>query len=187
MRNFHRVATGIKVDQLVHSIARQPTLWNRYNFRTTFPNTPFAENDDIVVRYPAPEACEEGIEHVINADRSEWYPVVGFLPELADIVLDVMRFSRAYALDRLLITRLPPGGQILAHTDDRGSYVGGGDVERLHLVLQGLPGSLFSCGDETVCMLTGELWWFNPHMEHSAVNNSIDDRIHLLIDLSYWP
>jgi hypothetical protein len=32
-------------------------------------------------------------------------------------------------------------------------------------------------------MRTGEVWWFNNAIEHEVVNNSADDRIHLIVDI----
>jgi hypothetical protein len=49
-------------------------------------------------------------------------------------------------------------------------------------VLQGLPGSLYHCGDETVTMLTGSVWWFQHREIHSVENNAAGDRVHLLVD-----
>ena len=57
------------------------------------------------------------------------------------------------------------------------------DGMRFHVVLHGLPGSLYKCGDEVVCMRTGEVWWFQHREVHSVENNSSDTRIHLLVDL----
>ena len=34
-----------------------------------------------------------------------------------------------------------------------------------------------------VNMLTGEIWWFNNQAEHEIINNSADDRIHLIVDI----
>jgi len=53
-------------------------------------------------------------------------------------------------------------------------------------VLQGLPGSLYKCGDETVEMLTGEIWWFDAHSTHEVLNNSAGDRVHLLVDVRIY-
>ena len=36
-------------------------------------------------------------------------------------------------------------------------------------------------------MRTGEIWWFNPHQVHGVLNNSADDRVHLLVDMLVWP
>ena len=92
-----------------------------------------------------------------------------------------------HELGRLLVTKIRPGGRILPHADVTGDYVNQGNISRYHIVLQGLPGSQFRAGDETVCMRTGEVWWFNAHAEHEVFNNSADDRIHLIADVKHFP
>ena len=98
-----------------------------------------------------------------------------------------MKWTSAYELGRVLITRIPPGGQILPHRDDAGEYVNMRDIARYHVVIQGLPGSLYHCGNETVNMRTGQIWWFNAKLDHAVINESADDRIHLLCDVRTWP
>lgn len=92
-----------------------------------------------------------------------------------------MRRVEGLRLGRVLVTRLAPGRTIAVHADIRGTYAA--RYARYHAVLQGLPGSLFRAGPETVCMQTGEVWWFDGAAEHEVVNNSADDRIHLVIDI----
>ena len=58
--------------------------------------------------------------------------------------------------------------------------------ERYHIVLSGHPGSIFRAGDEQVTMLTGEVWWFDNTKEHEVINNSADDRIHLIVDIKVF-
>jgi len=55
--------------------------------------------------------------------------------------------------------------------------------DRYHIVLKSSPGTIFRCGDEQVYMAMGEVWWFNNLIEHEVLNNSIDDRIHLVVDI----
>jgi hypothetical protein len=76
---------------------------------------------------------------------------------------------------------------MLPHADTEGTYVQEGSIMRYHVVVRGEPGSLFRCGDETVNMRTGEVWAFNALLEHEVMNNSADDRIHLLVDCRIWP
>ena len=186
MKNFYRVAQGVPVNNLMQQVMRQPSLWNENTFRTTFPNTPHAEVDDIWLRFSDPAKCTT-TTNVIGDDTPVWHPPAKALPAVKPIVQAVMATVDAYELGRLLITRLRPGGRILRHADKDGSYVQTADRARYHVVLQGLPGSLYTTGDETVCMQTGEVWWFNAHEEHEVVNNSADDRVHLLVDVRTWP
>jgi len=187
MRNFHKIASGVDVIPLLHAVQRQPELWNANRFRTTFPNTPHVDVDDIILRFSDTEKCPT-TGHVIGDENLVWHPSAAkLLPYAKPIILDLMRRIEAYALDRLLITRLRPGGRILPHADKEGEYVQHSDRARYHVVLQGLPGSLYTTGNETVCMQTGDVWWFHPHEIHSVQNNSSDDRIHLLVDVRIFP
>ncbi len=186
MRYFHKIAEGVQVGALAHAVTRNGHLWNENTFRTTFPNTPHAGVDDIWLRFSDPEKCTT-TSNIIGDDKPIWWPAAQLFPEAKPIILDLMRGTSAYELGRVLITRLPPGGRILGHRDDAGDYVNLRDIARYHVVLQGLPGSLYHCGNETVCMRTGEIWWFNAHELHAVENNSVDDRIHLLVDVRTWP
>jgi hypothetical protein len=185
MRNFHRIADGIAVLPLMHALMRNPQLWNENSFRTEFPNTPHGDVDDIWLRFSDPEKCTT-TSNVIGDDKPIWYPAASILSDAKPIILNLMRGVNAYELGRVLITRLRPGGKILPHRDDAGEYVNMRDIARYHVVLQGLPGSLYHCGNETVCMRTGEVWWFNAHELHAVENGSAEDRIHLLVDVRTW-
>ena len=183
------IARDVDVVPLQHVLMRKPELWNQEKFRTTYDNTPHAEVDDILLRYSAPDKTADPSDtaEVQNDHGAVWYPAAETLPEVKPLVLDLMRYTNAYELTRLLISRLAPGKRILPHADNVGEYVKLGDIARYHIVVRGLPGSLFRCGDEEVNMQSGEIWWFQPHLEHQIVNNSPDDRIHLLADLRKWP
>ena len=179
MRYFYRLAEGIRVLPLMAAIARQPQLWNQDTLRQTFDKSPHAQVDDILLRFSAPgENVGDNLEAV---DRD----AMRALPNVKDEILNVMRVVGGSRLGRVIITKLEPGKKIAPHSDQLGEYAK--YYTRYHLVLQGMPGSLFNCGDETVCMQTGELWWFDASAEHSVVNNSKDDRIHMLIDVRIDP
>jgi hypothetical protein len=193
VRNFHKVAENIPVQGLLHQVTRHKELWNANTFRTTFPNTPHVDVEDIWLRFSAPENCTTTTK-VIGDGDPVWYPAASVLTEARPIILDLMRGMGAYQLGRVLISRVPPGGKILPHRDNAGDYVHAPDVARYHIVLQGHPGSLYMCGEpeegdgavETVQMLTGEVWWFDAHKLHWIHNNSDDDRIHMLVDVRLW-
>jgi len=183
MRNFLRIAQNVNVSPLAHALIRNPHLWNADEFRTTFPGTPHIDVDDILLRFSDTTKCDTTTK-VIGDDFPIWLPAAETLfPHCADIVFGLMREIRAYQLDRLIVSRIRPGGQILAHADNEGAYVNTDDRARYHVAIQGYPGSLYHCGSETVQMLTGEIWWFNAHEVHSIQNNSVEDRIHLLVDV----
>lgn len=183
------IGRGVDVTPLHHAIIRQPELWNENTFRTTYENTPHGDVDDIWLRYSDTErtADPKDTSSVQNDHSAVWYPAAVKLPEAKELVLNLARYVGAYSLERLVISRMKPGGKILPHADAVGDYVHLGDIARYHIVVQGLPGSMFYCGDEQVCMQTGEIWWFDAHQTHEIVNNSSDDRIHLMADFRKWP
>lgn len=178
--------TDVPVATLAHSITRRQDLFNQNTFRTTFPNTPHVDVDDIWIRFSDPNKCTTTTK-VIGDDKPIWYPAAQDLPECKPLIRGLMHQVGAYELGRVLISRIKPGGRILAHRDNDGEYVLTPDIARYHIVLQGLPGSLYHCGEEgeleTVNMQTGEIWWFDAHKMHWVENNSADDRIHLLVDV----
>jgi hypothetical protein len=189
MKNFQLIGRGLDMVPLHHALIRQPGLWNRHAFRRTYENTPHSEVDDIWLRYSDENrtADPRDTAAVQNDHSAVWYPEAAKLPEAKKLVMDLMHYLGAYALERLVISRLAPAKRILPHADAVGDYVHLRDIARYHIVVQGLPGSMFHCGDETVNMQTGEIWWFSAHETHSVENNSADDRVHLMADLRQWP
>jgi hypothetical protein len=43
---------------------------------------------------------------------------------------------------------------------------------------------LFQCGDKEVHIRAGECWLFNSWKNHRVVNNSLERRVHLVVDFS---
>jgi len=186
VRYFQKIAEGVDTVPVLSALQRHPELWNAKRFRTTFENTPHGSVDDIWIRFSDDSKTTDTASVMADGD-CVWHDAIKVLPQVRGIILDVMRRMEAYAVDRVIITRLAPGKTILPHADNEGTYVHDPDRHRYHVVLQGLPGSLYRTGDEIVCMRTGEVYWFDALTEHSVVNNSSDDRIHMLIDLRIMP
>jgi hypothetical protein len=175
MNNFHPMAQGISVTALMNQIARNKQLWNANDLRSTFPGSPHKQVEDIWLRFQ-PLDCKDPV----NDHESVNYPAFFELSEANDLIFNLMRVVKGERLGRVLVTKLAPGKSIAPHIDG-GSH--SEYYERFHVVLQGYPGSIFRCGGETVQMLTGEVWWFDNAVEHEVINNSADDRIHLVIDI----
>jgi hypothetical protein len=169
-------------------LVRQPELWNADTFRTQFPGTPHqaSDVDDILIRFSDTAKCDTQTK-VIGDNTPIWHPAAKCLPQIKPVVLNLMRAVDAWELGRIIISRLRPGGVILPHSDDTGEYVLTPDRARYHIILQNSPGSLYHCGDESVFMPAGSVWWFNAHQFHSVVNGGADDRISLMVDVRTWP
>ena len=190
MRNFLRLTDHADVRPLAIALYLKPHLWNAKRFRTTFEGTPHADGDDIWIRFSDDSLVTDPSDTAkVMADTNSilFHPAYFELPEVIPLISTLMADMEAFAVDRVIITRLRPGARILPHADDQGAYVLDPTRGRFHIVIQGLPGSLYRTGDETVCMKTGEIWAFNALIEHEVHNNSADDRIHMLVDLRMFP
>lgn len=179
---------GLDTSLVLQALMYHDDLWDKNKWRTTYENTPHGEIKDIWLRYAkAAVDLETKSPEVMNSTASVWYSPITFLPQVKPLVLTLMHKVEAYSLERLLITKLEPKGKIIPHADNGGDYVLMGDIARYHIVLNGKDGSMYRTGDETVCMKTGEVWWFNALVEHEVQNNSDEDRIHLIADMRLMP
>lgn len=180
MKYFHLLQRGNDFTKLTHEIMRQSELWNQNSLRTSHKQSPHQEVEDIWLRFQDLEKYKGDVAKLIDDHESVNYPAINALPSARPILFDLMRVVEGERLGRVLITKLKPGKKIAAHVDggEHATY-----YDRYHVVLQGLPGSLFRTGDETVQMLTGEVWWFDNGTEHEVTNNSSSDRIHMVVDI----
>jgi len=166
------------VTPMLNILQRHPEWWNADRTRTGFDGSPHAQSDDILLRscVTIGRSLMEMHGDLEASDRE----VLHLMPDVKRTALDLMRLVGGSRLGRVVATRLASGDKITPHADE-GPYAE--YYNRFHVVLQGLPGSVFECGDEAVQMLTGEIWWFNHRLQHSVSNNSKDDRVHLIVDI----
>jgi hypothetical protein len=184
VRNFAKVGE-FEMMPLQLALQTQPDLWDAHPYRTGFEGTPFRGMSDILLRYSR-EDLHEGTrdpDACINSTDLVNYKAWARLPQCHDLVFNLMRNFHGMVLGRVIIARLPPGGVILPHADNYGDYALQEGGKRFHACIQAQPGCLFHCGEETVQLRTGEVYWFRHTETHAAENHSADDRIHLLIDM----
>ncbi|MBV9842406.1 MAG: aspartyl/asparaginyl beta-hydroxylase domain-containing protein [Sphingomonadaceae bacterium] len=173
MRHFLQIAGGIDVMPILAALAARPEMWNQHNLRTTYPGSPHADADDILLMFN--ELDGDVVDDIQTHPFDAWYQ----LPVRA-LVLDLMHRVGGVQLGRVMITRLAPGKQIAPHVDQ------GAPAEfysRYMVALQSGPGCVTKSGDEVVTMRSGEAWWFDNRAEHAVLNNSGDDRITLIADM----
>lgn len=191
MRNFQKLATGLDTSGLLHQLATQPELWNTHTVRTAHPRSAHRVVDDIVLRYSPFNSGEDFIEKVCTSIDCVDYPAWYLLPAAHPFVFGLMTRVQGLHLGRCMITRVSPGVEIPLHSDriEEAEALFPDRVppalyyERYHIALQSAPGTVFVCGTESVFMAPGEAWWFNNQLLHSVVNNSAEDRLHLICDI----
>lgn len=191
MRNFQCIAKGLNVSGLLQELLTQPELWNQYTVRTAHPLSAHRVVDDIILRYNTFNKGEDFVERVCAETAVVTYPAWYKLPSAYPFIFGLMTQVRGLHLGRVMISRVPPGVCIPLHSDrispaeeqfpqrtPSALY-----YERYHLCLQAEPGILFNCGDECAFMAPGEVWWFDNQKEHEVINNSANDRLHLIMDI----
>lgn len=185
MNNFQRIAHGIDVLPLLLALKRRPALWKEDTYLRDYPQGPFGDTETVMLRFPVKsvKATEAEVQdHLSRYDQHESidYPPYKLLTEARPLVMNLMSYVGGERLGRVMINKLAPGGRIFPHADTpaHADY-----YSRFHVVLQSQPGVLFRAGAEQVSMAPGEAWWFDNKQEHEVINNSADDRIHLVVDI----
>lgn len=173
MRFFQRLAQNEQVASLLNAVMREGELWNQDMSRTGADSSPYRELDDIILRSVVQNPRECG-------DRSE----VAKFPFAKVMAFNLMRLVGGVQLGSLVICKLQPGQKIPLHVE-AGPYAD--FYARYLVVLSAGPGAIYSSGDETVMMSSGDVWWLDHKSQHGSKNNSQDDFIWLLIDLRVEP
>lgn len=176
MKNFYRLFSDIDTTPHVMELMANPGLWNANDIRTKYEQSPHYEVDDILMRFND----LSNISEIVDDKDCLNYPAMFALPRCADLIYMLMGYVRGERLGRCIVAKLPPGGKIAPHVDEGApaDY-----YDRYHIVLQAAPGCMFQAGDEKIMMKKGDIWWFDNKQQHTVINNSVDDRICLIVDI----
>jgi len=179
MKNFKLITSNFDVEYLLDILSRSRYLWNQNTLRTAHAGTAHAQVDDIWLRFnPIVDKTENEIRNGLECIN--YPPYEDLSPFAEDVITRIMGMCGASNIGRCLITKLEPGREIMPHIDsDAHSF----HFNRIHVCLQGFDGNLFTCGNETVTMRSGELWWFNNRITHFCKNIGLEARIHMVMDI----
>lgn len=188
MQNFYKLTEGADVRPLLlalHRHAKSSDVWKEDTYLRGYPQGPFGDTESVILRFPTrtvheTEAAMQEAAVTIDQHENVDQPVFKLIPEARTLVFGLMAAVQGERLGRCMVNKIRPGGRIFLHAD---APVHAEYWDRFHVVLHSQPGVLFRCGDEQVVMRTGEIWWFDNRAEHEVVNNSVDDRIHLVVDI----
>lgn len=154
MRYLQRIAENANVLPLIHEITRrQAQIWKE------------GETGNIALRRALDGRMRNG-------------PILPFARIMA---LDLMRSLAGSELGEIWLQRVEQGRKRTVAEPD--PEVADDWWNRYLVVLQDQPGCLFSCGDESIQLKVGDVWWYNHQVRHAIQNNSRDDVLHLLVDI----
>jgi Aspartyl/Asparaginyl beta-hydroxylase len=175
MRAFELLSKGLDVTPLTEALARQPELWLDETTRQDYAGSAHKDTQSIFLRWCKSLDVNAAFTEIPAFDLS----AMGKLREAHELINYTIHRAGGLQLGRVLIVSLRSGGVITPHSDE-GVYAD--YYERFHIALKS-EDCHFYCGDESVQMKTGELWWFNHKETHQVKNLGTEDRLHLIIDM----
>lgn len=151
-------------------------LWGEHPQRG-LGNSPHREMVDIWARYNDPEPCYQTGDWSSFADPHEsiWLKEI---PGVREICAQIMEFLGGSALGGVLLTKLPPGGEIYPHTDSgwHAAY-----YDKYYVPIINEKGSKFIFPDGEFEANPGEVWAFRNDVTHAIENNSETQRISMIV------
>jgi uncharacterized cupin superfamily protein len=173
------IRSGLDVKEALAEIATHPEAWNQYKLRTESYGTPHTQVSDIWVRYnPWRNFTGDAAAFVLEQHESEWYPVVVSIPAVIRLVDQVMQEVGGKELGGVLITKIPPGGEVAPHIDHgwHSRY-----YEKFAVQLMGNQDQVFWFEDSELRPGPGDLYTFDNSKLHAVYNWSDEDRMTLII------
>ena len=179
MRHFKLLESGIDVAPILRELADHPEVWGQ--------NTGRQNSVDVQRETQAVAICSHSDQRTFLEARQQ-SPVryVGRPTQTARLLPKTLEFVERQVRQlhgipgRAVVVRLRPHGHVYKHVDG-GLYY---DLRhRCHLILHSVAGSRLRAGNEEVRMREGEFWWFDNQQPHEAINDSDEDRIHLIMDV----
>lgn len=169
---IRKIAGGLNVMPLLWALQANEHLWNEHPMRTEHAESPHHEVDDIWMRYAAPEdAMKDGTQDSI------WYPSL-LLPAVKSLVYPLMQFVDGDRLGGVLITRIKAGKSCKPHKDLgwHARY-----YEKFAIQVQSAPGQKFCFDNEELETMPGDVFTFNNAHMHWVTNDTLHDRITLIV------
>lgn len=172
----------IDTTQALLQIKQNPQLWDQHRERTWFPESPHYGVNDIWVRGRDWKHLNQDWREFYDAPYdSVWHPPAAVLPAVKEICFQLMALTRGEKLGVVLVTRIPPGGQVKPH-NDAGSY-NSDCFEKYCVQLASHPEQAFCYEDGSYSAMPGEVYWFRNTVPHWVVNPTPVERISLIVSI----
>ncbi len=187
MRHFQYLGFDYhNVPRVLDELDRHPELWDERPFRTRGgPQSPFDGTSDIWVRWREPVELTSP-EAFCEPHFPVFYPAWHLLPSLRPMVFRLMATVEATHLGGILITRVPPGGEIKPH-NDCGTWHAEFHRVKVYIPLKTNDRVQTWCEDETLVMKTGEFWQFDNLVMHGLRNMGDEERISAIVCMRVEP
>ncbi len=176
MQPFNKIHSGLDISLALKELQDNCHLFGELEHRGQ-PGSPHAQMKDIWLRYgDTTQLIETGDYSILGGEHdSVW---LKDLPHCKRLCYEVMSMVDGERLGGVLITKLPPGGAILPHSDDgwHANY-----YDKYYIPIQNGPGAIFGFDDGIIDPDCGDVWGFNNSYTHWVKNNAKTDRIAMIV------
>jgi uncharacterized cupin superfamily protein len=170
------LSRGADVAPIVAALERHPKLWNEHRQRLAM--YPHAGVADIWVRYNPIENYAGDMEAFNAEHESEWYYPAADLLGVKPLVFAMMHAFGGVQLGGVLITRIPPGGEVRPHVD-RGWHAS--YYDKIAVSLKADERQRFCFDDAELVTRTGDVFTFDNSRRHWVINESDAERMTLIV------
>lgn len=176
MKPYNKIYSGLDVKPAAQELKKNDFLFGEFNARKEA-GPIHADMSDIWVRYgDISKMIETGdYSKIADCHDSIW---LKDLPEVKKICFDVMSLVDGERLGGVLITKLPPNGEIKPHTDSgwHAEY-----YDKYFISIQNDKGAIFGFDNGVIEPDLGDVWAFDNSHNHWVKNNSKTDRIAMIV------
>lgn len=178
MPTHTKIDIQLNTEPLKEALYRHFYLFDEFTFRKDNPESPHKEMQDIIFRYNDRKNYHNDRSKFNEEHDAVWYKSADIIPEVKDVVFDLMCKVRGERLGMVLCTKLGPSKNIEPHTD------GGWHAEyykKYYVAIKNQPGATFYFTDGEITPNEGEVYEFKNSLPHWVKNKSNDDRIALIV------
>ncbi len=176
MQAFNRIYTNLNVSLARKELANNSHLFGEFNARKNA-GPVMAQMDDIWLRYGDVSEMNKTGDYSKMADEHDsiW---LKDLPECKKLCFELMKMVDGERLGGVLISRLPPKGEMLPHTDAgwHADY-----YDKYYVPIENGKGSIFGFDEGDINPSLGDVWAFDNSYNHWVKNDSNKDRVAMIV------
>ena len=176
LKAFNKIKSGLDIKLVAKELEDNKYLFGEFNARKEA-GPVHSEMNDIWLRYGDISGMIESGDYskIAQEHDSIW---LQDLPECKKLCFAVMSLVDGERLGGVLITKLPPGGEILPHTDSgwHAEY-----YDKYYIPIANGKGSVFGFDSGIIDPMIGDVWAFDNSYTHWVKNNSSIDRIAMIV------
>lgn len=176
--SISRIGLTLDVSDILAQLDAHPEAWNRHRPRTETYGTPHSGVSDIWVRYNDWSNFKGDLAAFNGPHVPVWYPVIKDIPAARLLCLELLEHLGGGRLGGVLITRIPPGGEVAPHID-RGWHAD--HYQKYAIQVKGNKEQTFWFEDAQLHPETGDVYTFDNSRTHAVWNPSHEERITLIV------